>query len=132
MKRKTALKYAREIARRVHEINGLLATPLCQYEAMRISRMWVFGSTVKGKQNPNDLDLLIEMTECGRSRSAAQTTADKRNLRRGFRFAPSSRSYALKWLTRGMKLVSRHDSVADGGKVGLQVLIYPRYDIPDE
>lgn len=62
MKRETAIKYAREIARRAQSVNGLLATPGCSYEAVRIKRMWIFGSTVKGKTDPNDLDLLIEMS----------------------------------------------------------------------
>ena len=36
MKRATALRYAREIARRLHEVNGLLATPVCKHEAVRV------------------------------------------------------------------------------------------------
>lgn len=38
MKRATALRYAREIARRLHEVNGLLATPVCKHEAVRVRR----------------------------------------------------------------------------------------------
>lgn len=66
LKLATALRYANEISRRVREVNGLLATPLCGHEAVRISRVWVFGSTIKGSLAPNDLDLLIDLHEVGR------------------------------------------------------------------
>lgn len=39
MKRETALRYACEIAQRVHSINGLLATPGMDSEAVRIRRV---------------------------------------------------------------------------------------------
>src|ERR1700693_5057438 len=104
MKLKTALRYAHEIARRVHAVYGLLATPLCGNEAVRIRRIWVFGSTVKGSQTPNDLDILIDMEEVGRHYNAKQTRVDKAYLRSyGMRFPPRSKYAALKWLTKGMK-----------------------------
>ena len=82
MKRKLAFRYAFEVARRVHGVNGILATPLCDREAVRFKRIWVFGSTVKGGEAPNDLDLLIELEPCGRWHSYRQGKIDKEYLRR--------------------------------------------------
>ena len=131
MKRETALRYAREIARRLHEVNGLLATPVCNYEAVRVSRVWVFGSTAKGSENPNDLDVMIEL-RCmvGRHRTWRQSTIDKDARRRhGIRVARDNRDVFLKWLTKGMRGVSRHCRDTDCVKLDVQTLIYPRYDL---
>ena len=133
MKRVTAIRYAREIARRVHSVNGLLSTPLCEHEAARIRRIWVFGSAAKGSDTPNDLDILIEIDRAGRYRRACQAKTDKRYLHaHGMRFAPSSTDYALKWLTKGMKKVSRHTTLNEGAKLDVKVLIYPRWDMLDD
>ncbi len=131
MKRATALRYAREIAHRLHSVNGLLATPLCGREAVRVSRVWVFGSTAKGALLPNDLDVMIEVNcQAGRHRTWAQSKVDKRYLRSyGIRVAPDSRDYFLKWLTKGMRCVSRHCRDSDAVQLDVQVLIYPRYDL---
>lgn len=132
MKRTTALRYADEIAARVRSVNGLLATPLANREAVRISRVWVFGSTVKGSQAPNDLDLLIESKEVGRVRTWKQGKLDRRFLHMfRTRRAISARDEAYKWLTKGMKKVSRHCSDAEKG-IDLRplVMLYPRNDLP--
>jgi len=131
MKRATALRYAREIASRLHSVNGLLATPLCDREAVRVKRVWVFGSTAKGSQTPNDLDVMIELDcQVGRHRTWRQARFDKRELRSyGIKCAPSSREYFLKWLTRGMRKVSRHCRDSDCVQLDVQTLIYPRYDL---
>lgn len=130
MKRSTAVRYANEVAARVKAVNGLLATPLCNSEAVRIKRIWVFGSTVKGSQSPNDLDLLIEMETCGRTKTWQQTKRDKRRLRdNGLSLAPDSADYAFKWLTKGMKKVSRHWTQLEFARLDVKVLIYPRMDL---
>jgi len=130
MKRKTALRYAEEIANRIHSVNGLLATPLCDREAARISRVWVFGSTAKGSAEPNDLDILIDISEVGRIRNWRQARLDRWYRRTyGMFTAPSSVEYALKWLTKGMKKVSRHTTRSEGAKLDVKVLIYPRFDL---
>ena len=143
MKRSTALRYTGEIAERLKAINGLLATPGCQSEAVRIRRVWVFGSTVKGKDEPNDLDILIDVCAVGRHRVPAKTRrkpcfadslrdglVDREYRRRhGMSFCPDSVDYALKWLTKGMKKVSRHTLFNEGAApFKEQVLIYPRWD----
>ena len=130
MKRATAIRYSVEVARRLHSINGLLATPICRNEFVKISRVWVFGSTAKGSQNPNDLDLMIEIKECGRHKTWRQSTVDKRYHRSyGIRAAPESRDYALKWLTKGMKLVSRHCTDSDPVVLDVKTMIYPRFEL---
>lgn len=149
MRRETALRYAREIARRVHSVNGLLATPGCSYEAIRIKRMWIFGSTVKGKPDPNDLDLLIEMSGVGRRRIASKRRhkkgftdhtghrplldgmLDKRQLRNyGVTTVKDSREYAFMWITKNLRHVSRHTTDLEGVETFIeQVLIYPRWDL---
>lgn len=131
MKRETALKYSVEIARRVHSVNGVLATPLCSSTAVRISRVWVFGSTAKGSQAPNDLDVLIEIKECGQHRNWKQAKLDRRYLRSyGMKQAPSAIQAALQWLTKGMRLVSRHTTRSEASVLDVKTLIYPRYDMP--
>jgi len=126
----TALRYAHEVARRVNAVNGLLATPLCGREAVRIKRIWVFGSTVKGSQAPNDLDLLIDLAEVGRLYSYKHTRVDKAYFRRhGTRTAPRARDAALIWLTKGMRMVSRHCLDDECADIDTKVLIYPRNDL---
>lgn len=133
LKLKTALKNADEIARRIRSVNGLLATPLCDYEAVRISRVWVFGSTVKGSQNPNDLDLLIECKRVGKRRTWKQGKLDTRYMRSyGIRRAISAHDTAFMWMTKGMKMVSRHDVESEGVDIDVKVLIYPRNDLTKE
>ena len=132
MKRTTALRYADEIAARVRSVNGLLSTPLANREAVRISRVWVFGSTVKGSPAPNDLDLLIETKAVGRVRTWKQGKLDRRAVRSfGVRRAISASDEAYKWLTKGMKKVSRHCFEAEQGlDLSPLVMLYPRNDLP--
>lgn len=128
MRLQLALRYAAEVARRVHAINGLLATPVCDAEAVRIRRIYVFGSTVKGSQNPNDLDLLIDLQRCGRHRTWEQTKKDKEYYRRhGIKVAPCAEIEALKWLTKGMRNVSRHIASREAIPIDTKVEIYPRW-----
>lgn len=130
MRIETALKYAREISRRIHAVNGILATPRCNREAIKFRRAFVFGSTVKGKDKPNDLDVLIDMVACGKSRNYRQGSLDRRRARSmGIAVAPCSRDYALKWMTKGMKKVSRHIYEVDAEIIDIKVEIYPRYKL---
>ena len=110
MKRATALKHAEEISRRIRSVNGILATPNCTFPALRIRRAWVFGSTVKGSDAPNDLDILLDITVAGKYRRWKRgMKLNKRYARSyGVLLCPDSETYALMWLTNGMKKVSRH------------------------
>lgn len=131
MKIATALRYANEIHRRVSAINGILATPICDSDAVKIKRIWVFGSIIKGSLNPNDLDILIEMdSQAGRRMTWKQTKIDKQYRRRyGISIPPSAKTYALIWLTKGMKMVSRHCLPDEAIVIDRKVLIYPRNDL---
>ena len=92
----------------------------------------MFGSTIKGSQSPNDLDLLIDIEPIGKPRKWQQSSMDKRYYRlRGIKCAPESIDHALKWLTKGMKKVSRHTVESEAGiDLSPMVLIYPRNDLP--
>lgn len=130
MKLTTALRYAHEISNRVKSVNGLLGTPMCNREAVRISRIWVFGSTVKGSQSPNDLDILIECKAVGGFKTHSQGKLDKWRLRSyGCKTAICAETEAFKWLTKGMKKVSRHDTKYEATELDVKVLIYPRNDL---
>lgn len=132
MRIQTAIKYALEIRRRIRSVNGVLATPLCRFEAIRIARVWVFGSTVKGSQAPNDLDVLLDIRCAGRHRTWRQAKLSKRALRScGVWLAPESDDEFLKWLTRGMRKVSRHVLSSEPSlehDLDVKVLLYPRDD----
>jgi len=130
MRREIALRYADKIAQRLHSVNGILATPMCGSEAVRFRRVWVFGSTAKGSESPNDLDLLIEADECGRRRSWKQTKYDKEARRRyGYLEPVSATDEALKWLTKGMKKVSRHIAATEKVEIDVKILLYPRNEM---
>ena len=132
MRRELAIRYARQVADRVHSVNGLLATPNCIRDAVRISRIWVFGSTVKGSDFPNDLDLLIEAREVGRTTGWKRgRKLDKYQLRtHGCRLMPHGEREMLIWLTRGMKKVSRHMTYMETVEtIDVKRLIYPRWEI---
>lgn len=130
MKRDVALRYAEMIHRRLKLVNGLLATPLCNFEAVRFRRVWIFGSTVKGSQDPNDLDVLIEWEVAGRHRTWRQGALDKTWKRRhGLRFAKFAEDEAKKWLKAGMRKVSCHSYSFDQYVAYPRVMIYPRFDI---
>jgi hypothetical protein len=132
MKLATALRYADEIAARLRRVNGLIATPLCDWEAVRIRRAWIFGSTVKGSQTPNDLDVLLDLREVGLPRRWRNGKLDKRALRSyGYWRAINSTDEALKWISKGMKKVSRHLVETEKGlDLSPMVMIYPRNDLP--
>ena len=119
---------------------GKIGTPGTSHEALRVKRAWVFGSTVKGSESPNDLDVLLEMHECGRifwskgSRKSKNrpfgAKTDKRFFRahRMFR-AVACRNEGLLWLKGSLKRLSLHDFALDGEIAIPRILIYPRNDL---
>lgn len=130
MKIETANRYAVEIARRVREVNGLIPTPDCQHAFVKINKMWIFGSTVKGSCAPQDLDLLIDLEMDGKSRSWEDVGYDIRYYRSyGIRVAKDSRAAALKWLTKGMRNVSRHCRDEELTVFDVQVEVYPNFEL---
>lgn len=130
MKIETAKRYAAEIARRVMEVNGIILTPRGEREFVKIKRIWVFGSTVKGSLNPNDLDLLIDLKASGNWQEWEDVGFDPEYLRRyGRHTTRQSSSEALMWLTKGMRNVSRHCTDKEKVEIDVKVMIYPIFEL---
>lgn len=130
MKLETALRYCKEIHRRLKEVNGVIPTPTAQYEGMKVKKVWVFGSTIKGSQNPNDLDILFHWEPYGEKRSWQEVGYNKAYYRaHGIKATNCSSHEARKWITKGMKQVSRHDTESEATIFDLKVQIYPRFEL---
>lgn len=131
MKLETAIRYCHEIHRRLVEVKGIIPTPFAQYEGMRVKKVWVFGSTIKGSQTPNDLDILIHWEHHGKRRSWTEVGYNKAYYRaHGLRVPIDSGHEARKWLTKGMKNVSRHDTESEATIFDVKVQIYPNFKLP--
>lgn len=132
MRRSLAIGYAKEIHRRLVEVGGRIPTPRGDREYVKIKRVWVFGSTAKGKANPNDLDIMILKERGGARQSWEAAGFDPEVYRtRGVKTPRSSESESMKWLTAGMRNVSRHDRIGDEVQIDVQYEIYPQYELPD-
>jgi len=134
MKRETAIRYTKEIHTRLKAVNGIVPTPGYDYDSIEIKKVWVFGSTIKGSQNPNDLDLMIYMGEGRGPRRSCEKDGvppDRYFERMGLYFPRDSYLGALKWLTKGMKKVSRHVTMFEGLRVSDKVEIYPVYKLKE-
>jgi hypothetical protein len=132
MKLHTAIKYLKEIHRRVSEVGGVLVTPGHSYDSVIFEEIWVFGSTIKGSIEPNDLDILIRLKGNGEHRSLAKgAIRDERYFRlTGYSYPMDSERTAYIWLTRNMRKVSRHHFEDEKG-LGIDVMkmIYPRFEL---
>lgn len=142
MKRNTALKNLNLIITRLHVVNGILGTPKHNYDFVRIKRAWVFGSVAKGSENPNDLDIFIEVIN-----DANKLKYYPNQLKHTDRFADKSYhgtylkhaglvktkdaiDYAIKWLRQCAQKVSVHvvDHDEIFSELDVKYLIYPRND----
>lgn len=146
MKLYTSVKNAIKVADRIKSVNGLLGTPHCDYEAVRISAAWVFGSTVKGSQSPNDTDILIQLKPVGRyqctgamghrDHSKGQHCNAKREPKStqylGLIFQRCAEREALIFIRKHIQRVSLHFYQVDN-QVGdindTKIMIYPRNDL---
>lgn len=132
MKRSTAMRYCHEIHEKLTAIGGLLETPRGQRSHLQFLKVEVFGSTVKGTLEPNDLDLLIATEATGVNRSWEEVGFDPAYLRAtGVRIPRDSKEEAYKWLTKGMRNVSRHDAAIEMIKIDKKIEIFPKYLMPD-
>jgi hypothetical protein len=133
MKLETSLRNAQRIADRLHNLGGIVGTPDAEHVAFRIKRVWLFGSTVKGKLNPNDTDILIEGFEVGEPRRyGTGGRLDKRYSYSGLKWVVSSKEEAYKTLRGKLKMVRLHPYEIDGTFEDIpqtKVLIYPRNDL---
>jgi predicted nucleotidyltransferase len=129
-----AIRQATEIHIRLRTVGGVIQTPECGNTEYRVTRAFIFGSTIKGKANPNDLDLLIEGVYAGRKQALPEAKVYPEYLRRyGWAVPLDAMWEAYKWLTHGMQHVSRHDFAVDG-RLAMRagaVMIYPDFDLPD-
>ena len=138
MKRQTAIKYVHELNRRLCSIDGVLSTPNHNYDFVKFERAWLFGSTAKGAENPNDVDIFIELQEVGKHNryvDGGEILLDKEYYRRyGMKFAKKANDAALMWLRKGMKKISFHivgdDLIFD--TVDKKIMIYPQNDFLSE
>lgn len=145
MKLSTSLKNASRIASKVKGLNGIICTPTTTNKAVKIKRMWLFGSTVKGKENPNDTDILIEyvvtpettqrgghgdnqLLGFGKYKLWSVAASKSCWFNRYYNMGKSAEVECLKFLRGGMKKVRFHIWERDG-QVGdipeTKVMIYP-------
>lgn len=133
MKRELCFKYCQRIHERLNEIDGLLNTNGYNYGEIKFTRIYAVGSFVKGKLEPNDLDLLICYKPQGRHTTTQDEgyILDKRYLRTyGIRVVSCAIEYAFKWLTKGMRNVHRLDARIDVTKYDVKIEIWPKFNIP--
>lgn len=128
MKIDTALRHAAEIARRLDSVNGLIPTPRGSREFYLVKKAWVFGSTIKGSDTPNDLDVLLFAETAGARQSWQIVGLDPAYFRSYGIWQPRrSDSEARMWLRKGMKMISIHDTVSEATIFDKKVEIYPRF-----
>lgn len=129
MKIETAVRYAIEVAGRVHGVNGKILTPTASREGVIVSHIWVFGSTIKGSLTPNDLDLLIDMKPFGKRFKPPERPVDKRYEKSyGMVACRDPEDMALIWLTDRMRKVSRHVVGHEVAEIDVKQLIYPVFE----
>ena len=145
MKRETAIRNVQRIADTLHETNGLIGTAGTSYDAVRIKRAWVFGSTAKGSEHPNDVDILLDISNAGRrywtnkgklhrgcNRYGARL--DKYFVKRGLQLPVDAQQEAMRRIRGTMKMVRLHEFHIDGDFGDIpqtKVMIYPRNDFAE-
>ena len=131
MKLETSIKNALLIANRIKHCNGLIGTPHASHEALRIKRAWLFGSTAKGKQNPNDTDILLECEAVGRFRFN-NAKMEPKSRSSGHRYRLHAMDEGRYYLRGNLKMVRFHDLKIDGNFGDIpdtKIMIYPRLDL---
>jgi hypothetical protein len=134
MRRKLALTYANRIARRLCRLGGIVSTPEAfPGDAFVVTAAWVFGSTAKGSQHPNDLDILLlgrVYRPEGKRRENAKMARAGMSCR--YILKRDCRDEALRSLKAGMRMVRFHDAAWDGPLGDIwqtKIMIYPRMDL---
>jgi hypothetical protein len=132
MKLETALHHAAEIARRLESVNGLIPTPRGGNEFYLVKKAWVFGSTIKGSDAPNDLDVLLFAENAG-ARQRWEVVGFDPVYRKatGLRRARHTDREAKMWLRKGMMMISLHDTESEETIFDKKVEIYPRFLLTD-
>lgn len=125
---------------RIRMFNGIIATPEDHHEFVKVKRVWLFGSTARGKQNPNDTDLLFEFCEGGRLKRAGKTARGSkqpntakidRDYRRryGIDIAKNTTTSLFRYLRGHLKMIRFHDARIDAKYATDKILVYPRNDL---
>lgn len=120
MKLKLAISYAKRIHEKLNTLTeGTLELEGCEYKKIKVEKVWVFGSTVKGSLLPNDLDLLIKSTKLDLASFPERLNAK------------DSTNEFFKWLSKGMKKVSRHDWMNEITSIDKLVEIWPKFELDE-
>lgn len=133
MKIETALRHAAEIARRLESVNGFIPTPRGEHEFYLVKKAWVFGSTIKGNDSPSDLDVLLFAENAGAQQKWEVVGFSPRYLRSyGIYQTRSTSGEGKRWLRKGMKMISIHDTVSERAIFDTKIEIYPRFLLNDK
>lgn len=136
MKRSTAVHHVFVVAQRLRDTCGIVCVPNAGHGAVRVRRAWVFGSTAKGADSPNDVDILIDCSEVGPWSAWSPGRKLDRRYRRSFGIClmPDATERFIIWLRSGMTKVSVHRFSQDGRLLAneVKVMIYPRMDFSPE
>lgn len=138
MKRSTAIASAKAIGAYLRGLGGCISTPYCMHNYVRVYRVWVFGSTAKGKSQPNDLDLLISCECIGRDLDRPPRRRGSSNKSNGYYRYKKDSSGRL-WIMDSLEEAKRsirgnrrmiriHEDDIDGELAWPRVMIYPRDD----
>ena len=123
MKRETAVATAKEIVAKLRDCRGIVDTPAASRPQVRVRELWLFGSTLKGAERPNDLDLLWDAIVFGEYRRPGEGGAEldaRRHRSYGLWLAKDPFEEARRTLIGNRKMVRLHDKGIDG------VVAYPR------
>lgn len=142
MKLKTAINNAMKVQYAIKKCNGLIGTLGTEYECVKIKKAFIFGSTVKLKPEPNDLDVIVEFSFCGRRFGVTRIHNNKdgypyigakidKNWKRRFNYKFPADSYnaALRYMAGGMKMIRIHNWEFDERFADPKIMIYPRDDL---
>jgi predicted nucleotidyltransferase len=153
MKRNTALKSLFKVLQRIHNINGVLNTPMDDNVCCKIKKAWLFGSVLKGSDNPNDIDIFIEIAKPNTPpekelKSRRKVYRSYQRLHGGFRPCRRSQKWRMGkmhskarscesfiiWVRKHIPKVSIHVVGHDAAFETLdqKCLIYPRCDFDFE
>ena len=120
MKLKLAIGYAKRINEKLNNLTeGTLELEGCEYKKIKVEKVWVFGSTIKGSLFPNDLDLLIKSTKFDLIPFPERLNAK------------DSTNEFFKGLSKGMKKVSRHDWMDEITSIDKLVEIWPKFELDE-
>lgn len=137
MKHSTSVANAQYVADQLRRVSGIIATPNCAHDAVRVKRAWLFGSTAKGKENPNDTDIIIEYVLIGKPKWSGRNgkvsghfRINRDSYRRfGWSHPEDSLNEARRFLKGRKKMIRVHQWEIDKDVADGRVMIYPVNDL---